>query len=64
MGLKADLAYLPVQFKGSEQYALLYGQFASETEAMAAISSMPRHIERHQPTVYAMSTIQNYNKTK
>ena len=62
--LKADLAYLPVQFKGSEQYALLYGQFASETEAMAALSSMPRHIERHQPAVYAMSTIQNYNNTK
>lgn len=59
--LKDDLAYLPVTFRGAQQYALLYGHYASDSEAYSALSRMPRTIERQQPAVYPMSTIQNYN---
>ncbi len=60
--LKDELAYLPVQFRGTQRHALLYGQFASEAEATSALSQLPRTIERSRPSVQPMSRIQDYNE--
>jgi myosin heavy subunit len=58
--LKDDLAYMPVDANGKQAYALLFGQFESETKASAKLSRMPRYIERQSPSVHQMGTIQQY----
>jgi predicted nuclease with TOPRIM domain len=62
--LKDDLAYLPVEFRGSEQFALLYGQFPTEAEATSALTRMPHYIEHQRPAIYPMSSVQSYNNNK
>ncbi|MET0066177.1 MAG: SPOR domain-containing protein [Candidatus Thiodiazotropha sp.] len=63
---KKDLAYLPVQVRDTQRYALLYGPFASESEANSALASMPRAINGQTPTLYPTRQIQEYrnNNTK
>jgi chromosome segregation ATPase len=58
--LKDDLAYLPVDANGAERFALVYGQFESEAKASAALSRMPRYIERQRPSVHQMGRVQRY----
>jgi hypothetical protein len=58
--LKDDLAYMPVDANGKQAYALIFGQFESETKASAKLSRMPRYIERQSPSVHQMGTIQEY----
>ncbi len=58
--LKDDLAYLPVDVDGAQRYALIYGQFESESKAASALSRMPRYIERQRPSVHQMGVVQKY----
>lgn len=58
--LNADLAYLPVEMNGAQQYALVYGKFESQAKAASAMSRMPRYIERQRPSVHQMETVQRY----
>jgi DNA repair exonuclease SbcCD ATPase subunit len=58
--LKDDLAYVPVSNAGAQGFALIYGQFESEGKAAAALSRMPRYIERERPRVYQMGAVQHY----
>lgn len=59
--LDAEMAYLPVQFQGSERFALLHGIFDTESEAVSAVAQLPRYIERHRPSVTPMSRVQDEN---
>jgi chromosome segregation ATPase len=58
--LKDDLAYVPVANASAQGFALIYGQFDSEGKASAALSRMPRYIERQRPNVYQMGAVQHY----
>jgi uncharacterized phage infection (PIP) family protein YhgE len=64
--LTRNLAYLPVQVRDVQQYALIYGPFATESEAKSSLSKMPRSIGGHTPKLYPASRIQEYqnNNTK
>jgi myosin heavy subunit len=58
--LKDDLAYMPLDISGKQGYALIFGQFESESKASAKLSRMPRYIERQSPSVHQMGTVQEY----
>jgi hypothetical protein len=57
---KDDLSYVPVDVNVSQRFALVYGQFESEAKASAALSRMPRYIERQRPSVHQMGAVQQY----
>jgi chromosome segregation ATPase len=58
--LTQELAYLPVQVNGKQKYVLVYGSFASRTEATSTLASLPRRLERHTPMVTSMVDVQHY----
>ncbi|MET0029767.1 MAG: hypothetical protein ABW101_19205 [Candidatus Thiodiazotropha sp.] len=64
--LSQNLAYLPVQVRDTQQFALIYGPFNTQTEAQSGLSNMPRSISGHTPKLYPASRIQEYqnNNTK
>jgi chromosome segregation ATPase len=58
--LKDDLAYLPVNIKGSLHYALIYGNYSTETDAESSLSRLPRMIQRQRPSVHTMERVQTF----
>lgn len=45
--------------KGTKWYTVLYGDYATKTEAQAAIATLPQDLRRLQPFVKSIDTIKN-----
>ncbi|MBL3591565.1 MAG: hypothetical protein JMN24_17545 [gamma proteobacterium endosymbiont of Lamellibrachia anaximandri] len=58
--LKEDLSYLPLQSGGSQHFALVYGNFATRSEAKTALYRLPRYLGGRQPSIESMQTIQRH----
>lgn len=58
--LQDELAYLPVTVNRSQQYALVYGNYASKKEADSKLNGLPRQIERKRPSVHSMQQVQSF----
>jgi septal ring-binding cell division protein DamX len=57
-GLGADMlhAYTAV-VSGTEYVGVIYGDFASEPEALSALRNLPREVRDYQPYVRAVSSL-------
>ncbi len=53
--------YVRAQFNSGPRYVLLYGSFATLSEAQAAISQLPAGISKVQPWIRQFSTLQQLN---
>lgn len=58
--LKDKLSYFEANENGVIKYVLLSGNYTTEKQALAAIDAMPSRIERQQPKVKAVATVQAY----
>ncbi len=56
--LQSNSAYIRVFVKGSTRYSALYGAYPSYSDAQAAISSLPKHIQASKPWVRNFGVLQ------
>ena len=62
--LKDSLSSFEVMDNGVKKYVLLSGSFATEQQAVAAVQDMPRYIDRQQPVVRKLESVQKYISSK
>ena len=58
--LKDSLSYFEVNDTGIVNYVLLSGNYTTQKQALAAVQSMPRHIDMQKPVVRKLDLIQKY----
>jgi hypothetical protein len=58
--LKDSLSYFETEDKGVTKYVLLSGNYATQRQALAKVSSMPRYINRQKPVVKKLDDVQKY----
>ena len=55
---QTNLAYYQASYKGKDWYPLLYGVYASQREASAAMKQLPTHIQKSSPWIRKLSSVQ------
>jgi chromosome segregation ATPase len=58
--LQDELAYLPVTVNQGQQFALVYGTYATRLEAESKLNGLPRYIDRKRPSLHTMKQVQTY----
>jgi DamX protein len=54
-----EIAYYQTRYRGKKWYFLLYGVYATQKEAGAAVKELPAEIQQASPWVRKMSAVQN-----
>ena len=52
-----NIAYYQTSYKGKDWYPLLYGVYASKTEASSAIKELPPTVQKVSPWIRRMSSV-------